>query len=87
MNLGFLSLTPRFNEVMQRPSPFVTASTILHARETAKAVSGSIDRSCTSLKRGINIDYSAAADSFCPCCLAGAGRGVAARFDAFLRCK
>jgi hypothetical protein len=41
----------------------------------------------TSLERDLNIDYSAAADSFCPCCLAGAGRGVAARFDAFLRCK
>lgn len=42
----------------------------------------------TSLKRGVNKNgHSAAADSFCACCLAGVGRTAAARCDAFLRRK
>jgi hypothetical protein len=40
------------------------------------------------VKRGANDNvYSDAADSFCACCFAGAGRAAAARCDAFLRRK
>jgi len=40
------------------------------------------------VKRGANDNvYSDAADSFCACCFAGAGRAVAARCDAFFRRK
>jgi hypothetical protein len=87
LELRYLSLTPRFSEVVR----CFMFSLPLHRfspewSKAAEAVYGAA--SITSLKRGVNnIDHSDAADSFCAGCLIGVDRVAAVRRAAFLRRK
>ena len=88
LELRYLSLTPRFSEVLRSLCLSLTASAV--SPERAKPLKRLRLWRCkrTSLKRGVNnIDHSDAADSFCAGCLTGAGRVAAARRAAFLRRK
>ena len=83
---------PVINTSLQRAGISVdhagTALAVSLACKTAEAVTKACAPLGTSLKRGVNEnDHSDAADSFCGCCFAGAGRTAAARSDAFLRRK
>ena len=73
---------------MDRTKPVINTSLQRGALASSRRTALVVSLAHKPLKRPVHENaYSEAADSFCGCCFAGAGRTTAARSDAFLRRK